>query len=147
MAGANFPVVIFHNPECGTSPNVLAIIMAAGYSPTIIDYMIEGWTRGQLLALFAAADVTPREALREKNTPAKDLGLINNSVGEEALIESMIEHPILVNRPFVATPKGVKLCRPDSGMVLDLLQRWPNGPFAKEDGVLLIDADGNRVRE
>ncbi len=145
MSLAAFPVVIFHNPECGTSRKVLAIIEAAGYSPTVIDYMVEGWTRGQLLALFAAANVTAREALREKKTPAKELGLLDNSVGEEALIESMIEHPILVNRPFVATPKGVKLCRPDSGMVLDLLERWPDGPFAKEDGTLLIDADGKRV--
>ncbi len=141
----HFPVVIHHNPECGTSRNVLAIIEAAGYAPVIIDYVREGWTRPHLLALFAAAGVTAREALREKKTPAAELGLLDPAVSDEALIAAMIKYPILVSRPFVATPKGVKLCRPDSGMVLDLLERWPKGPLAKEDGSLLIDADGKRV--
>jgi arsenate reductase len=140
-----FPVVIHHNPDCGTSRNVLRIIEAAGYTPTIIDYQREGWTRPQLLALFAAAGITPRDALREKNTPAADLGLLDSAITDDQLIAAMIEHPILVNRPFVATPKGVKLCRPDSSMVLDLLAQWPPGPFHKEDGALLIDADGNRL--
>ncbi len=140
-----FPVVIHHNPECGTSRNVLAIIEAAGYSPVVIDYLKEGWTRPQLLALFAAAGLTAREALRETKSPAAELGLLDASVGDDALIAAMIEHPILVNRPFVATPKGVKLCRPDSASVLDLLDRWPQGPYAKEDGTLIIDAAGKRV--
>lgn len=140
-----FPVVIHHNPECGTSRNVLAIIDAAGYSPTIIDYQREGWSRPQLLALFAAAGITAREALREKKTPAADLGLLAENITDDQLIAAMIEHPILVNRPFVATPKGIKLCRPDSAIVLDLLDRLPPGPFTKEDGTLLIDAGGNRV--
>lgn len=142
---SDFPVVIHHNPECGTSRNVLRIIEAAGYAPHIIDYVREGWTRPQLLALFAAAGVTAREALREKNTPAAELGLLDPSVNSEHLIAAMIAHPILVQRPFVATPKGVKLCRPDSSSVLDLLDTWPQGPFHKEDGSLLIDADGRRV--
>lgn len=142
---SNFPVVIHHNAECGTSRNVLRIIEAAGYTPIVIDYLREGWTRPQLLALFAAAGVTPREALRETKSPAAELGLLDPTVTDEQLIAAMIQHPILVNRPFVATPKGVKLCRPDSATVLDLLDTWPKGPFAKEDGALLIDADGKRV--
>ncbi len=145
MTGGYFPVVIHHNPECGTSRNVLAIIEAAGYSPVIIDYLREGWTRPQLLTLFAASGLTPREALRETKSPAAELGLLAESVTGDQLIAAMIEHPVLVNRPFVATPKGVKLCRPDSALVLDLLDRLPPGPFTKEDGTLLIDGDGKRV--
>ncbi len=141
---ARFPVVIHHNMECGTSRNVLAIIEAAGYSPVVIDYLREGWTRAQLLALFAAAGLTARQALRETKSPAAELGLLQEGVTEDQLIAAMIQHPVLVNRPIVATPKGVKLCRP-SELVLDLLERWPKGPFAKEDGSLLIDASGQRV--
>lgn len=141
---ASFPVVIHHNMECGTSRNVLAIIEAAGYAPVVIDYLREGWTRPQLLALFAAAGLTARQALRETKSPAAALGLLAEGVSEEQLIAAMIQHPVLVNRPIVATPKGVRLCRP-SDLVLDLLDRWPKGPFAKEDGELLIDANGQRV--
>lgn len=144
MTGDNFPVTIFHNPECGTSRNVLAIIEAAGYRPTVVEYLVAGWTRPQLLALFAAAGLSARQALRETKSPAAELGLLADGVPEGQLIDAMIKHPILVNRPIVATPKGVKLCRP-SELVLDLLDRWPAGPFAKEDGSLLIDADGKRV--
>ncbi len=140
----SFPVVIHHNPECGTSRNVLAIIEAAGYSPVVIDYLREGWTRPQLLALFAAAGLTARQALRETKSPAAELGLLADGVPEDQLIAAMIKHPILVNRPIVATPKGVKLCRP-SELALDLLERWPKGPFVKEDGSPLIDASGQRV--
>jgi arsenate reductase (glutaredoxin) len=139
-----FPVVIHHNPECGTSRNVLAVIEAAGYLPIVIDYLSEGWTRPQLLALFAAAGVTPRQALRETKSPAAELGLLNPGVTNDQLLEAMIENPILVNRPIVATPKGVKLCRPSEG-VLDLLERWPPAPFLKEDGSPMIDAQGRRV--
>lgn len=141
---SHFPVVIHHNPDCGTSRNVLAIIEAAGYAPVVIDYLRERWTRPQLLALFAAAGITARQALRETKSPAAELGLLDPSVSDDALIAAMIEHPVLVNRPIVATPRGVKLCRP-SEAVLDLLERWPPGPFAKEDGSPLIDAAGNRV--
>lgn len=140
-----FPVVIHHNPDCGTSRNVLRIIESAGYTPIIIDYLREGWTRPQLLALFAAAGVTVRQALRDTKSPAAELGLLDPAVGDDQLLAAMIQHPILVNRPFVATPRGVKLCRPDSATVLDLLERWPNGPFYKEDGALLIDANGQRM--
>jgi len=142
---SHFPVVIHHNPDCGTSRNVLRIIEAAGYTPVVIDYLREGWTRPQLLALFAAAGLTAREALRETKSPAADLGLLDPAITDDQLIAAMLVHPILVNRPFVATPKGIKLCRPDSGIVLDLLDRWPTGPFHKEDGSLLIDAEGKRV--
>lgn len=137
-------VVIHHNPDCGTSRNVLAIIAAAGYSPTIIEYLKTGWTRPQLLGLFAAAGLTPRSALRVSKSPAESLGLLDPSVSDEALLDAMVEHPILVNRPIVCTFKGVRLCRP-SEQVLELLERLPPGPFAKEDGTPLIDADGRRV--
>lgn len=140
----HFPVVIHHNPDCGTSRNVLAIIEGAGYAPVVIDYLHEGWTRPQLLALFAAAGLTAREALRETKSPAAELGLLDPAISDDALIAAMIEHPVLVNRPLVATPKGVRLCRP-SEHVLDLLDRLPPGPFNKEDGSPLIDADGKRV--
>lgn len=142
---SHFPVVIHHNPDCGTSRNVLAIIEAAGYRPVVIEYLKEGWTRPQLLALFAAAGLTARQALRETKSPAAELGLLDPAVSDDDLIAAMVQHPVLVNRPLVATPKGVKLCRPDSAIVLDLLERLPKGPFAKEDGTLLIDADGKRV--
>lgn len=137
-------IVIHHNPECGTSRNVLSIIESAGYTPIIIEYLKTGWTRPQLLGLFAAASLTPRTALRETKSPAKELGLLDPSVSDDDLLAAMLEHPVLVNRPIVCTPKGVRLCRP-SETVLDLLDRWPPGPFAKEDGSPLIDAAGNRV--
>lgn len=126
-------IVIHHNPDCGTSRNVLAIIEAAGYAPTVIEYLTEGWTRPQLLALFAAADLTPREALRISKSPAEELGLTDPSVTDDAILSAMLEHPILVNRPIVCTPRGVRLCRP-SEAVLDLLDRRPDGPVFKEDG-------------
>ena len=139
-----FPIVIHHNPGCGTSRNVLAIIEAAGYAPTVIEYLATGWTRPQLLGLFAAAGLTPRTALRTTKSPAADLGLLDPSVGDEAILAAMVQHPVLVNRPIVCTPKGVRLCRP-SEQVLDLLERLPPGPFYKEDGALLVDAQGRRV--
>ena len=139
-----FPVVIHHNPGCGTSRNVMAIVKAAGYSPVIINYLETGWTRPQALGLFAAAGLTPRQALRETKSPAAALGLLEPGVSEERLIEAMLAEPVLVNRPLVCTPKGVRLCRP-SEMVLDLLERLPPGPLFKEDGQPLIDAAGHRV--
>ncbi len=139
-------IVIHHNPECGTSRNVLATIKAAGYQPVVIEYLSEGWTRAQLQGLFAAAGLTPKSALRTSKSPAKELGLMDEGVSDEAIVSAMLEHPILVNRPIVCTEKGVKLCRP-SGHVLDLLENWPKAPFAKEDGALLIDEAGKRVAE
>lgn len=139
-----FPVVIHHNPACGTSRNVVAIVEAAGYRPVIIDYLKTGWTRPHLLALFAAAGLTARDALRTTKSPAAEMGLLAPDVSEDHLIEAMLAEPVLVNRPIVCTPRGVRLCRP-SETVLDLLDRLPPGPLHKEDGALLIDADGNRV--
>lgn len=138
-------IVIHHNPDCGTSRNVLATIEASGETPIVIEYLKEGWTRPQLLGLFAVAGLTPRTALRETKSPAKELGLLEPGVSDEAIFEAMLEHPVLVNRPIVCSPKGVRLCRP-SEAVLDLLETLPPGPFYKEDGALLIDESGQRVR-
>ncbi len=137
-------VVIHHNPECGTSRNVLGIIKAAGYEPTVIEYLKAGWTEPQLLGLFAAAGLTPKTALRTTKSPAQELGLMREDVSDSEIMAQMLKHPVLVNRPIVCTRKGVKLCRP-SETVLDLLDRLPPGPLYKEDGELLIDAEGRRV--
>ncbi len=137
-------IVIFHNPDCGTSRNVLEFIRASGVEPTVIEYLETGWTRPQLLALFAAADVTPRQALRVSKSPADELGLTDASVSDDDLLDAMVREPVLVNRPIVATPLGVRLCRP-SEAVLDLLDPLPPGPLEKADGTLLIAADGTRV--
>jgi arsenate reductase len=128
-------IVIHHNPACGTSRNVLEMIRAAGEEPIVIEYLTEGWTRAQLLALFAAADLTPRQALRTSKSPAEELGLLDESVSDEALLDAMLEHPVLVNRPIVCSPKGVKLCRP-SEKVLPLLS-GEIGAFTKEDGEIV----------
>jgi arsenate reductase len=137
-------IVIHHNPDCGTSRNVLATIEAAGYSPTLIEYLKTGWTKPQLLGLFAAAGLTPRTALRVSKSPAAELGLLEEGLSGEAILDAMVKHPILVDRPIVCTSKGVRLCRP-SEVVLDLLDPVPRGPLRKEDGTLLIDDQGRRV--
>ena len=137
-------IVIFHNPDCGTSRNVVRLTQDAGYKPEVIEYLQTGWTQPQLKALFAAAGLTPQTALRTSKSPAKELGLLEPNVSEDAILDAMIEHPILVNRPIVACKTGVKLCRP-SGAVLDLLPVWPDGPYLKEDGETeIIDGQGNR---
>lgn len=125
-------IVIHHNSDCGTSRNVLEMIRASGEEPVVIEYLEEGWTRAQLHALFAAADLTPRQALRVSKSPAEELGLLDESVSDAVLLDAMLEHPILVNRPIVCSPKGVKLCRP-SEEVLQLLSGEIN-KFNKEDG-------------
>ena len=137
-------IVIHHNPDCGTSRNVLAMIEAAGYAPAIIPYLQTGWTRGQLLGLFAAAGLTPHSALRISKTNAADLGLTAPDVPDAVILTAMLNHPGLVNRPIVCTAKGVRLCRP-SELVSDLLDRMPPGPVRKEDGTLIIDSHGQRV--
>ncbi len=124
-------IVIYHNPDCETSRNVLAFIRAVE-EPVVIPYLDTGWTRGQLLGLFAAAGVTPRQALRTTRSPAEAMGLLDPAVPDEDLLAAMVAHPVLVNRPFVASPRGVRLCRP-SEAVLPLLPRHP-GPLVKEDG-------------
>lgn len=105
-------IVIHHNPACGTSRNVVELVRASGKEPVIIEYLRTGWTKPQLQALFAAAGLTPRSALRTSNSPAEELGLLDPSTGDDILLAAMLEHPILVNRPIVCSPKGVRLCRP-----------------------------------
>lgn len=119
-------IVIFHNPQCGTSRNTLEIIRESGEEPVVIEYISDGWTRSQLLALFAAADITPREALRVQRSPAEELGLLDESVSDDALLDAMVEHPVLVNRPIVCSSKGVRLCRPKE-TVFELLKNPPKG--------------------
>ena len=132
----SFPVVIHHNPNCGTSRNVVAIVRASGYTPEIVEYLETGWTRPQLLALFTVAGLNPRTALRETKSPAAELGLLEPDVPHEILLARMLEHPVLVNRPIVATPKGIRLCRP-SEVVLELLDARPTEAIYKEDGELI----------
>jgi arsenate reductase len=136
-----FPITIFHNPACATSRNTLAMIRAAGYEPTVIEYLKTGWTRPQLEELLDALAIKPRELLRVKGTPAAELGLLEPSVTDDQILDAMVAHPILVNRPIVVTPKGVKLSRP-SEAVFDLLERRP-GSFTKEDGEVVTP---NRAR-
>lgn len=132
----DFPITIFHNPACGTSRNALAMIEAAGYAPTVVEYLEAGWTRDQLQDLTTAMGVTPRSLLREKGTPAAELGLLDPAVSDAQILDAMVQHPILVNRPIVVTPKGVKLARP-SEVVLTLLDRQPPS-FTKEDGEVVV---------
>ena len=132
---ADFPITIYHNPDCGTSRNALGMIEAAGYAPEVVEYRKVGWTATLLKQLLAAMDAGPRAILREKGTPASELGLLDPSVADDALIEAMLAHPILVNRPIVVTPKGTRLCRP-SEAVLDLLEQAPDR-FSKEDGEIV----------
>ena len=124
-------IVVYHNPECGTSRNVVDTIRASGVEPIIIEYLKTGWTRPQLLGLFAAAGITPRGALRTSKSPAEELGLTDPKVDDESLLDAMVANPILVNRPIVCSPKGVRLCRP-SDTVLDILGSSENGNFEKE---------------
>lgn len=136
---------IYHNPACGTSRNTLALIRNAGIEPTIIEYLRTPPTRGQLAALIAAAGLGVREALREKGTPFDELGLGDPALSDDQLLDAMLAHPILINRPFVVTPLGTRLCRP-SELVLDILPQPQQGFFAKEDGEVVIDAEGRRAR-
>lgn len=129
--------VIHHNPSCGTSRNVLAVIRASGTEPIVIEYLQTGWSRPQLQALFAAADLTPRAALRTSKSPAEELGLLDPAVSDDVILDAMLEHPVLVNRPIVCTPKGTALCRP-SEAVLPLLETPLTGPVYKEDGEIIV---------
>jgi arsenate reductase len=117
-------ITIFHNPNCGTSRNVLATIRATGETPEVVEYVKVGWTRPQLQKLFADAGVTPREALRAKGDLVKELDLLKAGVTDAAILDAMVEHPIIVERPFVVTPKGTALCRP-ADKVLALLDNPP----------------------
>ena len=137
-------VVIYHNPDCGTSRNTLALIRNAGVEPTVIEYLKTPPDRATLKALRDKMHISPRALMREKGTPYAELRLGDPRWTDAELIDQMLAHPILMNRPVVVTPWGVKLCRP-SELVLDILPLPQRGPFKKEDGELVIDAGGRRV--
>ena len=129
---SDFPVTVFHNPACGTSRNVVAAVKEAGYEPKVVEYLKTGWTKDQLKDLLAQMQASPRDILRTKGAPAEELGLTEPAATDEAILDAMVAHPILVNRPIVVTPKGAALARP-SEAVFDLLDRKPE-TFTKEDG-------------
>lgn len=137
-------VTIYHNPSCGTSRNVLALIQNAGIEPTVIEYLKTPPDRATLERLIGRMGIRPRDLLRQKGSPNEEVSLAAEHWTDAQLIDQMLSHPILINRPIVITPWGVKLCRP-SEVVLDILTLPQHGPFAKEDGELLIDANGQRV--
>lgn len=137
-------IIIYHNPKCGTSRNTLGLICNTGVEPAIIEYLNNPPSRPALESLIKHAGLTVREAIREKGTPYTDLGLDNPALTDGELLDAMLANPILINRPFVVTPVGVRLCRP-SELVLDILPLPQQGAFAKEDGEHVIDAQGRRV--
>lgn len=137
-------VTIYHNPACGTSRNTLAMIRNAGIEPTVIDYLSAPPSREQLAKMIADAGLTVRQAIREKGTPYAELGLDEPSLTDGQLLDAMLEHPILINRPFVVTPLGTRLSRP-SELVLDILPQTHRSGFAKEDGEQVLDAEGKRI--
>ena len=130
------PVTIYHNPACGTSRNTLAIIRASGEEPVVVEYLTSPPSRERLKELIAAAGLTVREAIRQKGTPYAELGLDDASLTDDQLLDAMLAHPILINRPFVETPKGVRLARP-SEVVLEILPNPDIGEFIKEDGEVI----------
>lgn len=138
-------IIIYHNPECGTSRNALAMIRNAGIQPHVVEYLKSPPARALLESLIERAGITPRALLREKGTPFAELGLDDPEIRGAKLIDAMMAHPILINRPLVVSPLGVKLCRP-SEAVLDLLPADQHGAFAKEDGEQVVDDAGQRVR-
>ncbi|MDR6126063.1 arsenate reductase [Sphingomonas sp. SORGH_AS802] len=137
-------VVIYHNPACGTSRNTLAMIRNAGIEPHVVEYLKTPPSRALLVELIDRAGITPRDLLREKGTPYAELGLGDVSLTDDALLDAMMAHPVLINRPLVVSPLGVRLCRP-SEAVLDLLPEPQRGAFTKEDGEPVVDASGHRV--
>ncbi|MDQ2763290.1 MAG: arsenate reductase (glutaredoxin) [Pseudomonadota bacterium] len=139
-------IVIYHNSACSTSRNVLALIRNSGVEPHVIDYLKVPPARALLVEMIGRAGMTPRDLLREKGTPYADLGLADLDLTDDAMIDAMMAHPILINRPLVVTPMGVKLCRP-SEAVLDILLDRQKGAFAKEDGDRIINSDGQRVAQ
>jgi len=137
-------ITIYHNPGCGTSRNTLALIRNSGAEPQVIEYLQTPPDRATLLALIASMGLSAREVLREKGTPYAELHLDDMSLSDDALVDAMLAHPILINRPIVVTPLGTRLCRP-SEAVLEILPSPQRGPFVKEDGEVVIDADGRRA--
>jgi arsenate reductase len=138
-------VEIWHNPACSVSRNTLALIRHAGIEPVVVDYLREPPGKARLREAIAAAGLGVRDAIRGKEPAYRARGLDDPSLPDEALLDAMLEEPALINRPFVFSPLGVRLCRPDSAVVLDILPPCDQ-PFAKEDGEVVIDADGQRVR-
>ena len=137
-------IVIYHNPDCGTSRNTLAMIRNAGIEPHVVEYLKTPPARDLLVQLIERAGLTPRALLREKGTPFAELGLGDESLSDATMIDAMITHPVLINRPLVVSPRGVRLCRP-SELVLDLLPGVQRGAFTKEDGERVVDTSGHRV--
>jgi arsenate reductase len=138
-------ITIYHNPECGTSRNTLELIRNSGVEPTVIHYLETPPSREQLVALIAAMGMPVRELLRKNVPPYEVLGLAEDRFSDESLIDAMLAHPILINRPIVVTPLGTKLCRP-SELVLDILPSRQQGAFAKEDGEQVVDESGKRLK-
>ncbi|MEC3767834.1 MULTISPECIES: arsenate reductase (glutaredoxin) [Cupriavidus] len=138
-------VTIYHNPACGTSRNTLAMIRNTGIEPNVIEYLNTPPDRQTLQQMIRDAGLTVREAIREKGTPYAELGLSDPALTDEQLLDAMLAHPILINRPFVVTELGVRLCRP-SEIVLDILPSPQQGAFTKEDGEAVIDAQGRRIK-
>lgn len=138
-------VTIYHNPNCGTSLNTLGLIRNAGIEPVIIDYLQYPPDEATLVDLIAKAGLTAHAAVRQKGTPFVELGLDSPTVTNQALVEAMLAYPILINRPFVVTPLGVRLCRP-SELVLDILPQPQQGAFTKEDGERVINEHGERIK-
>jgi arsenate reductase len=141
---APIDIIIYHNPACGTSRNTLGLIRNAGIEPHVIEYLKTPPTRVMLRSLIERMGIPVRGLLREKGTPFAELGLDNPALSDDQLLDAMMEHPILINRPIVITPVGVRLCRP-SEMVIDLLPILQQGAFRKEDGEIVVDAGGQRV--
>ena len=137
-------IVIYHNPDCGTSRNTLAMIRNSGIEPHVVEYLKAPPSRTMLEQLIERAGISPRALLRQKGTPYAELGLDDDRLADTALVDAMMAHPVLINRPLVVSPLGVKLCRP-SEAVLDLLPVQQRGAFSKEDGQKVVDADGNRI--
>lgn len=135
---------IYHNPACGTSRNTLAMIRNSGEEPTVIEYLQHPPSREQLPKMIQDAGLTIRDAIRQKGSPYAELGLDDNSLSDEKLLDAMLAYPILINRPFVVTSKGTRLCRP-SELVLEILPNPQKGAFKKEDGEVVINAEGQRV--
>lgn len=144
MQSTTSSITIFHNPACGTSRNTLAMIRNSGEEPRVVEYLKTPPTGETLRGLLAAMAMAPRALLRRKGTPYDELGLGEPKWSDEQLLDFMLAHPILINRPIVVTPIGTRLCRP-SEEVLDILPSPQKGPFTKEDGELVIDAEGRRV--
>ena len=145
MPDGTMPVEIWHNPSCGVSRNALALIRHVGIEPVVVEYLRSPPDKARLRDAIAAAGLGVREAIRSKEPAYLANGLDDPSLTDDALLDAMIATPVLINRPFVFTPLGVRLCRPDSSLVLDILPPCDR-PFAKEDGEVVIDERGNRVR-